>query len=82
MRQLRCVVHGDDFTFAGREEDLEWAANSMASWYQVKVRGILGPEAGDVDEIEIWGRRVRWTLAGIELCVGAKHTKDVIEKRA
>ena len=74
------MVHGDDFTFAGKDDHLKWAAESMSSWYQVKVKGVLGPEKDDVDEIEILGRRVRWTPGGIELRADARHAKDIVEK--
>lgn len=42
VRSLRCVVHGDDFTFAGLEKDLGLAVGKIKSWYEVKVRGALG----------------------------------------
>ena len=31
-RNLRVVVHGDDFTFCGLEEDLFWIRDLMSSW--------------------------------------------------
>ena len=41
-RDLSLVVHGDDFTFCGLEEDLIWIKELMESWYEIKFRGILG----------------------------------------
>ena len=34
-----CVVHGDDFTFLGYDEDLQKVASDMRGWYELKVRG-------------------------------------------
>ena len=36
---VRCAVHGDDFTFAGDEEELEKCTEMMKAEYEVKVRG-------------------------------------------
>lgn len=64
VRSLRCEVYDDDFTFAGLEEGLLWAAGKMKGWYEVKVRGALGPDVSDTQEIDILNRRVRWTEEG------------------
>ena len=55
-RDLACVVHGDDFTFSGFEEDLDWIEGLMKEWFDVKVRARLGPQEGDDKEITILGR--------------------------
>lgn len=47
QRDLACVVHGDAFTFCGYEDDLHWARKKMASWFEIKVRAILGGEDKD-----------------------------------
>jgi hypothetical protein len=41
-RDLSLAVHGDDFTFCGYEEDLQWIRDLKGSWFEIKVRGILG----------------------------------------
>ena len=48
----KCVVHGDDFTFAGTE--LWKIAAKMHEWYDVKVRGILGSGKRDVYKFRYW----------------------------
>eukprot|EP00973_Karenia_brevis_P044788 6202827-Karenia_brevis.AAC.1 len=35
-RDLSLVVHGDDFTFRGLEEDLKWIKRLMKSWFEMK----------------------------------------------
>ena len=63
--QVRVVVHGDDFTFAGTESELRKIEAKMHEWYDVKVRGILGSGKRDVHEIEILGRNLTWTEEGL-----------------
>ena len=47
----------------------------MCGWYDVKVRGILGSEKRDEREIEILGRRLRWTGEGLEYEARDKHSQ-------
>ena len=43
-RDVRIVVHGDDFVLVGEEEDLEWVRVVLEAKYIVKVRGVLSLE--------------------------------------
>ena len=36
------MVHGDDFTFTGYDEDLDFIEGIMKDEYEIKVRGRLG----------------------------------------
>jgi hypothetical protein len=76
---VRVVVHGDDFTFIGREKELRKVKKLMASWYSLKVRGVLGPEASDDKKITILGRELRWCEGGIEYEADRKHATMIIE---
>ena len=42
-RDLACVVHGDDFTFFGFDEDLNWIENLIMSWFRSKCAPGWGP---------------------------------------
>ena len=44
---VKCVVHGDDFTFAGSDEELAKCSTMMSDEYDIKVRGKLGPDKAD-----------------------------------
>ena len=46
---VRCVVHGDNFTFLGNEDELRWCTQMMKDEYEVKVRGFWF-EA----EVKVW----------------------------
>eukprot|EP00973_Karenia_brevis_P009450 1275462-Karenia_brevis.AAC.1 len=54
-RDLCLVVHGDDLTFCGLEEDLKWVKGLMKSWLEIKVRAVLGPEKKDDKGVTILG---------------------------
>ena len=57
-RDLSLVVHGDDFTFCGIEEELLWIKSKMESWFEIKFRGILGLDPGNCSSVVILGRVV------------------------
>ena len=70
--QVRVVVHGDDFTFAGTEA-------KAREWYDVKVRGVLGSGKRDVHEIVILGRNLTWTEEGLQYEGSDKHRRALLE---
>ena len=57
---VRCVVHGDDFTFTGKREDLLTIKSKMEESYELRMRALLGDDSGDDREIAISNRRIRW----------------------
>ena len=77
--QVRVVVHGDDFTFAGAESELKRIQAKMHEWYDVKVRGVLGSGKRDVHEIEIFGRSLTWTEEGLEYEASDEHRQALLE---
>lgn len=64
LTKVRCVVHGDDFTFTGTHSELERIRKWMCSWCEIRFRGIMGSEPNDIKERDILGRRVVWTQGG------------------
>ena len=60
-RDLRCVVHGDDFTFTGYDGELAWIQAEMEKAFLCKVGGKLGGGAGDDQEVRLLNRAIRWT---------------------
>ena len=41
---VRCVSHGDDFTFTGKREDLLEIKRKLEESYELKMRALLGDE--------------------------------------
>lgn len=79
--QIRCVVHGDDFTFIGPEAGLKKIAAKMKEWCEIKMRGIVGPEPGDLKKIDILNRTVEWDVdRGIIYRADKKHAEIVIKE--
>ena len=77
---VRCVVHGDDFTFAGNEEELKKCTKMMENEYVVKVRGLLGPDAKDDKSITILNRCVQWTSDGIQYEADPRHVEILVNE--
>ena len=77
---VRCVVHGDDFTFLAFEDQLRRVEETMRSHYSLVVRGVLGLELDDMKEISILGRKLVWTTGGIVYEADPAHAKKIIEE--
>ena len=73
------AAHGDDFTFTGLEEVLFWMRDLMKSWFEIKVRAMLGPDARDDKEVVILGRRVTYGKDRIEYEADRKHRENILE---
>ena len=52
----------------------------MREWYEIKDRGIMGSAVGEIKEVVILGRTVRWTAEGIEYEADAKHRKTLMKR--
>jgi hypothetical protein len=72
-RDLHGVVHGDDFVWEGREEDLDWILKVLEREYELKNRGRLGFGPKDVRKIDILGRVIELTDQGIKLSGDPRH---------
>ena len=77
-RDVSVVVHGDEFVVVGDQGDLDWIRKLIQGWFEVKVRGRLGDGVGHDKEVEMIGRKVRWTLEGIEMEADGKYRKDLM----
>ena len=78
--KLRCVVHGDDFTFLGFEEDLLQVAANMKEWYELKIRGIVGGESDDLLEISILNRKLKWVGNQMTYEADMKHAEIICDE--
>ena len=65
-RNIRAVVHGDDFTILAQERQLDWFRERIAARFEVKFRGRLGPTETDDRAFRILNRFATWTAEGIE----------------
>ena len=74
----RIVVHGDDFTILAQEDTIKYVADEMAKRYKLKLRGILGPDSWDNQEITLLNRVLRWTPSGIIYEADPRHAEMII----
>jgi len=74
-RELRCVVHGDDFTILGWEKDLDWFWKEISTAFESKHRGRLGPGPHDLKEMRILNRAVTWTKEGLTYEADQRHVE-------
>ena len=77
-RDLRVVVHGDDFTVLSDRAGIDFVHAAMKKKYIVKLRGVLGPEHGDDKEIRILNRVLRYTESGLELEADQRHAEILV----
>ena len=64
-RDLRLVVHGDDFTVLGCSDDLDYLQKGIQTEFDLKVRGRLGGGQNDDKYMRILNRIIRWTDTGL-----------------
>ena len=74
-----CVVHGDDFTFTGYGDDLDYITDILKKEYELKVRGRLGAGSQDVKEIDVLGRIIRLEEWGCTWQADPRHRRAVME---
>jgi hypothetical protein len=81
-RDLRCIVHGDDFVFTGDDRDLDWAQHEMSTRFLIKVIGRLGGDSGDLQELRVLNRVLRWTRDGIYYEADPRHQEILVAQLA
>ena len=79
-RDLRAVVHGDDFTILGWESELNWFRSRIQERFEVKMRGRLGGGEGDVKSIRILNRIVTWKNDCVEYEPDQRHAEIIIKQ--
>ena len=69
------MVHGDDFTVLGWENQLDWFWAKIKEKFQSKHRGRLGPGPSDLKSIRILNRIVEWAEDGILYEADQRHVE-------
>ena len=78
-RLVRLVVHGDDFTFLGNDENLQWCTEQMQLVYDIKIRGKLGPGPNDDKSIRILNRCLEWRRGCLAYEADPRHAEIAIK---
>ena len=77
-RNLRVVVHGDDFTCLGPKAEIVKYENELASRFEIKRRGHVGESDGCVREIRILNRILRLTDDGLRYEADPRHAEMLV----
>ena len=79
-RDLRTVVHGDDFTTAGTFENIKWLHGELSKTWKCIERGISGPPGtpDTIQDIRVLNRITTWKEDGIWWQPDARHAELAI----
>ena len=78
QRNIRVVVHGDDFTVLGHDIMLDWFRDRIKAKFEVKFKARLGPSSGDDSSVRIFNRVVQWDAAGIHYEADQRHAEIIV----
>ncbi len=76
-KEVRVVVHGDDFPVLGYVKDLDWFRQQIGDKFSVKFRGRIGPCQTDLKAIRILNRILEWTKEGIIYEADQRHAEII-----
>ena len=76
---IRVVVHGDDFIIEGEEQHLWWLHDELQKRFIVKMRGVLGPEEKDANEVVVLNRVLRWTDGEFHYEADPRHVEQMLK---
>ena len=79
-RDIQFVIHGDDFTYLGCDEDLDWLQTEIVKEFEIKIRGRLGPEKHDAKNMRILNRCVEWREDGIYYEADPRHAEMIAKE--
>ena len=65
--------------FTGFEEELNFALTIMKKHYDIKNRGVLGPDEHDVQEMDMHGRILTYKKSGMSWKADPRHRKIILE---
>ena len=79
-RELKLVVHGDDFTILGNDSDPDYFEASIKKEFDVKVRGRLGSGKHDTKSIRILNRIIQWMSVGLRIEADPRHVEILMKE--
>ena len=79
QRDTRVVVHGDDFTALGSDEDVKWFVDELSKVFELKLKGIIGPGDNDQKQMRVLNRVITWDSRGITYEADQRHAEIIIK---
>lgn len=77
-RNLRVIIHVDDFLCSGREGQLKWLKVELQRRFTLKV-AMLGERSSEKREVKFLNRLIWWTSRGLEIEGDPRHAKTLLE---
>jgi hypothetical protein len=75
---VRCIVHGDDFVLSGTAGALDEVKAGMHERFLLKELGRLGGEQGELKELRVLNRIIRWTPLGLRYEADPRHGEILV----
>ena len=76
-RKIKTIVHGDDFVSEGSAFNLARVDAELRKSFTLKTQ-VLGPDRGEVRELTILNRVVRWTADGLTWEPDLRHVEAIV----
>jgi hypothetical protein len=76
--EVRGIVHGDDFVLSGRAAALDVVKAGMHERFLLKELGRLGGGEGELRELRVLNRVIRWTPEGLKYEADPRHAEIVV----
>jgi hypothetical protein len=76
--RVRCIVHGDDFVLSGSATALDTVKAGMHERFLLKELGRLGGGQGELKELRVLNRVIRWTPAGLKYEADPRHAEILV----
>ncbi len=75
---VRCIVHGDDFVLSGTAGALDEVKARMHERFLLKELGRLGGDQGELRELRVLNRIIRWTPQGLKYEADPRHGEILV----
>ena len=77
-RDIKTLIHGDDYVSAGSDESMDWLEAELAKAYEIQTQKLGGSKEQKV-EGKVLNRILRHTSSGWEIEADPRHAELVIE---
>ena len=77
---LRLAVHGDELTFLGTDDALNWVHTTMGQLFDIKIRGRLGPQTHDDNAFRLLNRIITWDATEIQREADQRNADSLIRE--
>ena len=79
VRDLRVIVHVDDFLCSGESHHLCWLKAALEKKFSLKT-SVLGSQPEEKKEVKFLNRLIRWTPEGLEVEGDPRHAQTLLEE--